>query len=271
MLAKRRAYREEVFEYGSGTAQFLGAMNAYMLDPVSIATMPIASATTTAKGLQAVGRVALKAGAIEGATEMAIQPFVYSHKHDIGAPYDWKDALLNISTAAIGASALSGSTQGIKEFIRSARVSAEAKGMPEAEYLSRMEDTLSENPLRKEGMDTEQLVKADVEFLETMETKRAAMNEPSIKPEHFDTPPKPKAESGTVSQRERSILDRIGQTEEYDQDMQSFRSRQGPDQKAPMVIEQDGELVDAGKVMDDLDGEIKGLDDVILCTNGGMT
>ena len=227
MLAKRREYREDVFERGSGMAQFLGAANGYMLDPISIVTMPIAGVNTTAKGLQAVGAMALKAGAVEAGVETAIQPLVYEHKHDIESPYSWQDALANIATAAAGGAIIGAGAQGIKEFIGAAKERAIARGVPEAEYLERMEDSLSQNPLRKEGMTSEELIEADSKYIETMELTRQRMSKPSVFTESFDEPPKAKPQNGTVSQREKSVLDRTGQTEAYNKDIQAFRARQG--------------------------------------------
>ena len=44
LLAQRRQYREDVFERGSGMAQFFGMATGFMLDPINIATLPIATA-----------------------------------------------------------------------------------------------------------------------------------------------------------------------------------------------------------------------------------
>ena len=152
MLAVRRKYADDVLERGNGMAQFLGMANAYMLDPISIATMPIALPATGAKSLSIAGRALLaarNAAVIETATELAIQPFVYEHKQDIESPYTYKDALTNIAGAAIGASALGGVAGGVSGYLRKVRGEVEAKGVitPEVETalsnIKRMEDTLS--------------------------------------------------------------------------------------------------------------------------------
>ena len=120
MLAMRRDYTEDVLERGNGMAQFLGMANAYMLDPISIATMPIALPATGAKSLSIAGRALLtarNAAAIEAATELAIQPFVYEHKQDIDSPYTYKDALENIAGAAVGAAALGGMAGGLAGYL----------------------------------------------------------------------------------------------------------------------------------------------------------
>jgi len=151
MLARRRAYAEDVLDRGNGMAQFLGMANAYMLDPISIATMPIALPSTAAKSLSIAGRALLtarNAAAIEAATELAIQPFVYAHKHDIDSPYTFKDALTNIAGAAIGAGAIGGVTGGLSGYLRKVRSSVEELGdvSPEVETalenLARMQESL---------------------------------------------------------------------------------------------------------------------------------
>lgn len=152
MLAGRRKYAEDVIERGNGMAQFLGMANAFMLDPISIATMPIALPATTAKSLSIAGRALLtarNAAVIETATELAIQPFVYEHKQDIESPYTYKDALQNIAGAAIGAGALGGIGGGVSGYLRKVRGEVEAKGVitPEVESaldnIKRMEDSIT--------------------------------------------------------------------------------------------------------------------------------
>ena len=155
MLAGRRKYADDVIARGNGMAQFLGMANAYMLDPISIATMPIALPATTAKSLSIAGRALLtarNAAVIEGATELAIQPFVYEHKQDIESPYTYKDALVNIAGAALGASVLGGVAGGVSGYLRSVRKAVADGGVitPEVESalenIARMEDTLSNIP-----------------------------------------------------------------------------------------------------------------------------
>ena len=151
VLAGRRKYAEDVIARGNGMAQFLGMANAYMLDPISIATMPIALPATTAKSLSIVGRsllAARNAAVIETATELAIQPFVYEHKQDIESPYTYKDALVNIAGAAIGASVLGGVAGGVSGYLRKVRGEVEAKGVitPEVDFalqnIARMQESI---------------------------------------------------------------------------------------------------------------------------------
>lgn len=124
MLARRRAYAESVLAEGPGTAQFIGNATAFMLDPINIATMPIATVTTAAKGLTTFGTALRTAGttaALTAGTEAAIQPFVYAHKEDIESPYSAKDAIAAIVTAAAGGAAIGAVTGGIAGYFRNAR------------------------------------------------------------------------------------------------------------------------------------------------------
>ena len=121
ILKQRRDYSNDVIERGSGYAQFFGMATGFMLDPINIATLPIASAGVAAKGLGVIGS-ALSWGKREAAiavvAELAIQPLVYQHKHDIDSPYSTGDAIGNIAIAAIGAATLGGVVGGLSGYFR---------------------------------------------------------------------------------------------------------------------------------------------------------
>lgn len=150
MLRQRREYAQGVQERGSGTAQFLGAMTGYMLDPLNIATVGIAAPITVGKSLTTLGRVALtarNAALVEGAVELGIQGFVYAHKKDIDSPYSAGDALANIAFAAGGAAVVGGAAAGVSGWLR--RVIGYSKELPPSkdvdaslDYLERMAATL---------------------------------------------------------------------------------------------------------------------------------
>lgn len=125
-LAMKRRYAESVLAEGSGMAQFLGMGTAYMLDPINIATMGIGTLPAAAKGLTAMATARIAAGrtaALTAASEAAIQPFVYSYKQDIESPYSAQNALVAITTAAIGGAAIGGVTGGIAGYLRRAKAS----------------------------------------------------------------------------------------------------------------------------------------------------
>jgi hypothetical protein len=157
ILTKRRKFAQDEIERGSGMSQFLGMATGYMLDPISIATMPIALPAVTAKSISIAGRALLSArnvGAITAATELAIQPFVYEHKQDIESPYTYKDALINIGSAALGSAVLGGVATGLGGYYRSIRNKVEESGdiTPELESaienIRRAEDTIESNPVK---------------------------------------------------------------------------------------------------------------------------
>ena len=124
VLRQRREYSEDVVSRGSGAAQFLGAMNGYLLDPVNILTVGIAAPATAGKAVTTIGRVALatrNAAIIDGVTELGIQAFVYNHKQDIDSPYSTRDFLANVGMAATGAGLLGGTTEGLAGWFKSVR------------------------------------------------------------------------------------------------------------------------------------------------------
>lgn len=364
LLKQRREYANDVFERGNGMAQFLGMATAYMLDPINIATMPIATAGTSVKGLSTLGR-AITVGRNEAglaiAAELMIQPLVYQHKHDINSPFEFKDALLNIVTAATGAAAIGGFTGGISGYIKNVR--QKTKGLPldddavmSLEALSRVEDDLNLNPEKakldldqiekdfiqevkaeltanasakiskaertalnkqlstletsakkldgedlitvkanideiktklanddlsvKAKSDLEQLgkgklseinqsrlneikteaeVDVDSRFLTETNNKMEAVNQPSKVKENYIQPEKKPATSGSVTQRERAVIERSGLTKDYDADIEAFKALENP------RIVQDDQVVDAGAFMKSIDDEMKGIEEVLTC------
>ncbi len=396
LLKKRREYANDVFERGNGLAQFLGMATAYMLDPINIATMPIATAGTTVKGLGALGR-AITVGRNEAglavATELMIQPFVYQHKHDINSPFEFKDALLNIVTAATGAAAIGSLTGGISGYLKSVR--EKTAGLPldedaimSLQALARVEDDLNLNP-EKINLDLEQVekdfikeikaeltadasqkitrgerkalnaelldlknrlsriteepltiekqkgvparkakaearekdkratdeqraeiksqidaiktrlnndtkaskaeddlsrleqgilsdthqrrlneikteveVEVDARFLAETNNKMETVNQPSKVKENYIKPEKKAATTGSVTQRERAVVERNGLTKDYDADIEAFKALDNP------RIVQDDQVVDAGEFMKSIDDEINGIDEVLRCAIG---
>ena len=280
-LKARRDYANDVFERGSGVARFAGAATAFMLDPVSIATMPIGYSVGAAKGLHAVGNAMLKVGATEMLVETGIQGFVYGHKQDIDSPYSYQEALTNIGTAAFGSALLAGTGMGIKEYISSIRT--KTKGLPQSEQLdfadetlARMEDTLSDNPLRKEGMTSKELVKADKEFLTELEVRRTKVDSVQVERKEYakiDGTPQ-------ASGRELSVMDRIGQAEEYKQDLLAYEQKVGKinpvDADGKPVkevangvpVEMDGKMYDSNEYIKGIDSEIEGIEAVNRCLLG---
>ena len=124
LLEKKRNESAEVIARGSGMAQFAGSMVGYVVDPVSIATMPIATAGTALKGMGLLARtlrVGRNEAALGMATELFIQPLVYDHKHAIDSPYEAGDAITAIVTAGIGAGILGGTIGGLQGYFKNVR------------------------------------------------------------------------------------------------------------------------------------------------------
>jgi len=185
VLKQRRDYAQDVIDRGSGMAQFLG-YGAYMLDPINIATMPIATVGVAAKSLGAIGyalNVAGRSAGIAAASELAIQPLVYKHKHDINSPYEFGDALSAVVMAATGGAVLGGVVGGIGGYLRKVRTTAGAQALDNdaraaVEYLDRLEDQLNANPARVKPpseIAKSQAVDADLADLESISKMEEAL------------------------------------------------------------------------------------------------
>ncbi|MDF1690511.1 MAG: hypothetical protein P1U35_12970 [Cycloclasticus sp.] len=154
LLSRRRQYREEVFERGSGMAQFFGMATGFMLDPINIATLPVATAGVSLKSLGTLGAamtVAKREAALATASELGIQAFVYQHKHDINSPYSAGDAIANIAMAATGAAVVGGITGGLSGYfgrvreaaLENADIKPNSPEMMAYDQLARMEEDIA--------------------------------------------------------------------------------------------------------------------------------
>ena len=122
MLRKRREGRDAILAEGSGMAQFIGMGGAYMFaEPVSLLTLPIGTVAAAHRGLTATAlslNAAKNTAALNAASELAIQPFVYAHKEDIESPYSFQDAVAAVGFAAAGGAALGAVAGGITGYFR---------------------------------------------------------------------------------------------------------------------------------------------------------
>lgn len=396
LLRKRREYSKDVFERGSGMAQFLGMATGYMLDPINIATMPVATMGTATKSLTTLGRaltVAKNEAGLAIAAELMIQPLVYQHKHDINSPFEFTDALTNIVTAATGAFAIGGVTGGLSGYFKAVRERSSTQpldndAIASLQSLARVEDDLNLNPeklaldfkqieddfiqeiraeftadasqkltrgerkaltkslndlearlsrvaeeapevIKEKGVparkakaeaqakakriaDEERLelrnqidaiktkldadrlgseaeanlsrldqgiipekfqkrldqikfekeLEVDVNFLRETNNKMETVNPPAKQAANYELPPKEPVSTGTINQRERSVLERQGIQSDYDADIQAFKALENP------RIIQGEEVVDATDFMKSIDDEIAGMDDVLRCAIG---
>jgi hypothetical protein len=183
MLRMRREYSQDVTSRGSGAAQFLGAMNAYMLDPVNILTVGVATPAVTAKATSTIARAMLatrNAAIIEGGAELGIQALVYEHKQDIDSPYSAGDALANIAMAATGAGILGGVSEGLSGWLKQVLKSSKAMDQTEElataiNYLERQNETLQGAPkVDVEQFKAEMLARVGKELSEELENVPAA-------------------------------------------------------------------------------------------------
>lgn len=150
MLKQRREYAQDVMARGSTTAQVLGGLTGFVLDPISIATVGIAAPLTAAKSLTVLGRAARtarNAAIIEGSIELGLQAFVYDHKQEIDSPYDASDVLANVAMAATGAAVLGGVAGGLSGWLdkvlkHSDTLLPEDEVLAAQKYLIRMKENL---------------------------------------------------------------------------------------------------------------------------------
>lgn len=263
LLKSRRDYATDVIERGNGAAQFLGAATGYMLDPISIATMGIGTAATGAKSLSIAGRAFLTArntAALEAAAELAIQPLVFEHKHDINSPFSETDAIANIAAAAIGGGILGGITGGISGYL--GRAIEKTKELPETPELTgvignleRLKQTVSNAP-EKGSIEGEEM------FLNELNQQRSVNGAPSKTQEQYEIPERTKPQPASTINRQGEVLDAVGLKQEFDADMAAFEKLDKP------VIIDDGDLVDAKAFMKGIDDELDGIESVLVCTRG---
>lgn len=247
LLRQRREMSEDELSRGSGLAQFTGSMTGYLLDPISVATMPIATAATAAKSLSTLGRIAIgarNAAALEMGVELAIQPLVFQHKMDIDSPYSAEEALQAIVTAGIGAGTIAGVTGGLAGYFK--KIRSRAEELPDSkdksaamENLQRMEETLKDNPHRSEDMSHEQMVEADRVFLQELEEQRRVSGSPTRKPDDYIEPESVKRDPQPSVSRETSVVERMGIKEDYDLDIARFREKQGGQAQRVDQLDQD--------------------------------
>ena len=120
---EKREQNQKILDRGSGLAQFFGGLSGYALAPINILTLPFGVGTAF-KGLGVLAtalRASRNSAAIGVATELAIQPLVYKHKHDIESPYEFSDALTAIGSVAVTSGLLGGAAGGLGAYLRKAR------------------------------------------------------------------------------------------------------------------------------------------------------
>lgn len=170
VLAERRSYREDVFsrgKFGSGLTRLSGGLAGLAISPENIAAMLVVPATGvygTSRALYSLA--AAKRGAIIGTlTAAAVEPFIYSWKKEIDAPYTFNDAFFNIAASGI----LNGTVDGIGASIG---YNFKMKGINE----SRTDYKKLVEIFRKKGLDG-----SDAEVMATFVRQAAGAPDPKMK------------------------------------------------------------------------------------------
>lgn len=108
-------------------------------------------------------------------------------------------------------------------------------------------------------------IDADLESLRQLHINLEQMNQPSRVPESYFDPKPQKVAPQTLHERERAILDEMGIADEYDEAMEAYARTE----KRQIWDETEGVMRNADEVMEELDDEIEGLNEVLRCTIDG--
>ena len=278
-LELRRNYAQDVQERGNGMAQFLGMATGFVLDPINAATLGAGTTVNAGRATTTIGRAmytAREAAVISGATELAIQPFVYEHKNAIDSPYAFDDALEAILGATIGGGAIGAFTGGISGFAKSVREGAEE--LPPTKELEAAKDAMAslEQTLKNAPDKTPE---GEAAFLRQLEEQKVVSDAPSRTLDQYEVPESVVDEpsysvvnevvldgdtvpANLAGGRESELLMEFGIKEDFDRDMIAFSQIEAP--KA--II--DDEIVDAGDLMKSFDDELEGINSLLVCTRG---
>lgn len=105
-------------------------------------------------------------------------------------------------------------------------------------------------------------IELDFAILKENEAFRKQMDNYTISPNAFVGPPKPPAPKAKTTGLERNALDSDGMGKNFDEDMANYNNLET---KYAIV---DGQLVDATKVIKELDDDLEGLESIMRCSIG---
>lgn len=105
-------------------------------------------------------------------------------------------------------------------------------------------------------------IELDAAILKENEAFRQQMDDYTISPDAFVGPPKPPAPKAKTTSLERNALDSDGMGKNFDEDMANYNNLET---KYAIV---DGQLVDATKVIKELDDDLEGLESIMRCSIG---
>ena len=107
ILANRKVYADDIFERSNGwgiVGQLAGGMHAGVLDPVTVATLPLAAPSL---GVSAMSRsmyaaqLAWRSAALNMGVQLAMEPFVMHWNEQLDSEYTLKDAMINVGAAGL--------------------------------------------------------------------------------------------------------------------------------------------------------------------------
>lgn len=282
-LKLRREYAQDVTDRGSGLATFLGQANAYMLDPVNIATMFAGGAGIVkagASGVNAVMQAGVRGGVLAAGSETLIQPLVYDWKNDIDSPYSGTDAISSIAMAAIGGAALDSTITGIGAYVR--RVRGDLNKLEDAGFDIGNEGQAMKNALDKMDADlqagnrtildeiegTERVnpenIQMELDDLKALEREKVEYN--SSKPD-VDMNQKPRlrirpGEDLTGNARIRREMEQAGFLDAYNRELEAFEAMDD------VMIDIDGKQVSAKEFAKQLDDDVEVIEQLSRCAIG---
>ena len=105
-------------------------------------------------------------------------------------------------------------------------------------------------------------IELDAAILKENEAFRQQMDDYTISPDAFVGPPKPPAPRAKTTSLERSALDSDGMGKNFDEDMANYNNLET---KYAIV---DGQLVDAKRVIAEIDDDLEGLESIMRCSIG---
>ena len=252
-LARNREYAQRVLSETHWSAELLGTGVAAMLDPISVATLPLAIPVTAAKSLSILSRAAHTAKSVaivEAGTEAAIQPFIFQHKSRIDSPYAASDAITAIGAAAAFGGALGFGGGAISGYIRKTLNNTNFEKLDAVGKRAYMEAKAMEDTLKDIPADQQEAVLNDMVDIDSGVNK---YTEPDI-----DAPEIPAQPRGS------KLNERLG---EYQADMDVAQA-EFDQLDLKMVPDDEGRLVDGDEYMAEIDSELNGLENIARCVYG---
>jgi len=298
-LKLRREYYEDVTDKGSGIAAFLGQANAYMLDPINMATMFAGGAGVAKAGigtLDAAFKSGVRGGILAGGSEALIQPFVYSWKNDVDSPYSGIDAISAIAIAAVGGAVLDSTITSIAgyakrlggdiEKLENAGIDIGPEGKATKDALKEIEHTpvdwdmyidkspaaielraslgIKEDVEALKKMTVKEKIATEAEIMKSVEREKADYNSPTPRID-LDQKPRIRVKSGedlTGNARIKKEMEDAGLLDAYNVELSKF------DKIDDIKIDIDGTQVSSKGFAKQMDDEAEIMEQLSRCSIG---